>query len=332
MEAALYGPYGFYTTSAPGGHFRTSANASDLFADAVLCVLERTDDALGRPDPLHLVDVGAGRGELLCRLSTTAPRSLRQRLRLRAVERSARPADLPSMIEWTDQLPPPRSVTGMLIATEWLDNIPLDIAEVDDAGTARYVLVDTASGAQTLGAPIGRPDDEWVARWHGDQPWSAGVRFELGGPRDAAWAGAVATLDRGLALTVDYGHTRDNRPRYGTLAAFRGGREVPPIPDGSCDLTAHVAMDAVRHAGERIAGTAARLATQRASLTGLGLESTRPSPALARSDPSGYVRALAAATDAADLLSLDGLGGHCWLWQPIGSAIALGWDTEGHAA
>jgi hypothetical protein len=84
--AAAYGPGGFYARGeAPADHFRTSVHASPLFAEAVGTLLDRVDAALGRPDPLDLVDVGAGRGELL---AAVAPRTGRTgaRLRLLAVE------------------------------------------------------------------------------------------------------------------------------------------------------------------------------------------------------------------------------------------------------
>ncbi|NEC19081.1 hypothetical protein G3I50_12545, partial [Streptomyces parvus] len=71
-----------------------------------------------------------------------------------------------------------------------------------------------------------------------------GERAEIGRPRDAAWTGAVGCLTAGLAVAVDYAHGRGTRPPFGTLTGFRGGREVRPVPDGSRDLTAHVALDA----------------------------------------------------------------------------------------
>ena len=61
---ALYGPDGFFLRSVPADHFRTNV-AVPLFAEAVRRLADRVDAALGHPDPFDLVDVGAGRGELL---------------------------------------------------------------------------------------------------------------------------------------------------------------------------------------------------------------------------------------------------------------------------
>jgi SAM-dependent MidA family methyltransferase len=144
---------------------------------------------------------------------------------------------------------------------------------------------------------------------------------ELGGPRDAAWASAVGTVTAGLAVTVDYGHLADRRPPLGTLTGFRAGRSVEAVPDGSCDLTAHVAIDAVCAAGERTAGRAAVLLKQAEALRALGAGGARPPLALASSDPAGYVRALAAASEATELTDPAGLGGHFWLLQPVGIGL-----------
>jgi SAM-dependent MidA family methyltransferase len=318
MASALYGADGFYTRPGPGpaAHFRTSAHASPLFAEAVLRLLERVDEALGRPDPVDVVDVGAGRGELLSALCAAAPPPLAARLRATAVEMSAEHGRTTA----------PAGVTGLLVATEWLDNVPVEVAEVDGGGVVRYVLVDPATGEEVLGEPVSGPDADWLARWW---PLSVpGTRAELGRPRDEAWAGAVGTVARGAALAVDYGHLGSARPPLGTLTAFRNGREVPPVPDGSCDLTAHVAFDALADAHRSwtpvalIGATNVQdrevLTTQRDALRALGLDGARPPLALARRDPAGYLRRLAAASSVAELTEPAGLGGHYWLLQPVG--------------
>ena len=66
MQHALYGHGGFYhRPEGPRGHFRTSVHASSSFAGAVARLLVEVDGALGHPARVDLVDVGAGRGELL---------------------------------------------------------------------------------------------------------------------------------------------------------------------------------------------------------------------------------------------------------------------------
>jgi SAM-dependent MidA family methyltransferase len=301
MEQALYGPGGFYVAGAgPARHFRTSIHASPLFAGALAELLLRVDRALGEPARLDVVDVGAGRGELLVALSRAVPDAVAARLRMTAVEVSARPTGLPDPIDWRHA--PPAPVTGLLLATEWLDNVPLDLAALDATGVPRYVNVDSS-----LGDPLSDADAAWLDRWW---PLTPGAVAEIGVPRDEAWRNVVSTVERGLALTVDYGHGRVDRPLLGTLTGYRGGRQVPPVPDGDSDLTAHVAFDA-------LATPTSTLLTQREALHRLGVSGARPPLALAAGDPAGYVRALAAAGAAAELTDPAGLGGHLWLLQPV---------------
>lgn len=224
-------------------------------------------------------------------------------MRAYAVERAERPQGLDPRIRWVAE--PPGGTTGLLFANEWLDNVPLDVVE-----DGRYVLV-APDGTETPGGPLDAADRAWLERWWPGAAADGEGRAEIGRTRDEAWAAAVATLERGLAVAVDYAHTRAARPPFGTLTGFREGREVPPVPDGGCDVTAHVALDAC-------AGPGAALLTQREALTALGVPCGRPPLALASTDPAAYVRALSAAGEAAELTARGGLGDFGWLVQPVG--------------
>jgi SAM-dependent MidA family methyltransferase len=309
MASALYGPDGFFVRAddGPAGHFRTSVHASPLFAGALLRLVARVDAALGRPKVFDLVDVGAGRGELLTTLHALLPDDLAERVRLVGVELAPRPVGLDPAIDWRREVP--GDLVGLLVATEWLDNVPLDVADLDDAGRLRRVLVDLATGDESLGGPVDAADRFWLSRW-----WPQPGRVEIGWPRDTAWADAVSRLRRGCALAVDYGHRRDERPAAGTLTGYRGGRQVRPVPDGSCDVTAHVAVDAMASA----AGIPYEIVSQRVALKALGIDGARPPLELARKDPGEYVRALSAAGAAAELIEPAGLGGHWWLLHTAG--------------
>ncbi|WP_030236102.1 MULTISPECIES: SAM-dependent methyltransferase [unclassified Streptomyces] len=305
---ALYGPGGFYhRAEGPAGHFRTSVHASGLFAGAVARLLCRVDEALGRPAVLDFVDMAAGRGELAAGVLDALPADVAARTRVWAVEVAERPESLDHRIEWTAA--PPRGTSGLLFANEWLDNVPVEVAEVDSAGVTRLVLV-REDGTERLGEPVGGAAARWLERWW-PLPGEEGLRAEIGLPRDEAWAAAVATLDRGLAVAVDYAHTVGTRPPFGTLTGFREGRETAAVPDGSCDITAHVALDACALPG-------GRLLPQHEALHALGVTGARPPLALASTDPTAYVRALASAGEATELTARGGLGDFCWLVQPVG--------------
>jgi SAM-dependent MidA family methyltransferase len=305
IEDALYGPGGFYLANRPAEHFRTSVHTgSGRFAEAIAALLDRVDTALNRPDPIDFVDVGAGGGELLTAVSERLEAPLARRLRLTAVEVRPRPPEIPSSVAWAARIP---TLTGLLLANEWLDNVPVDVVERDERGADRLVLVDQG-GNETLGAAVTGTDAAWLARW-----WrlrEPGERAEVGTPREAAWAAAVARVRRGLAVAVDYGHLKTDRPPGGTLTGYRDGRQVPPIADGSCDLTAHVAMDAVADPG-------GELHRQRDVLRALGVTGARPPREQASSDPLGYLHALAAAGTGTELTDPAGLGGFWWLFNRV---------------
>ncbi|KRC64978.1 hypothetical protein ASE12_09520 [Aeromicrobium sp. Root236] len=285
-ERALYAEGGFFRTSKPAEHFRTNVHVP-AFAGAIAELVRRTGART-------VVDLAAGSGELL-----TALRPLVDDVELVGVELATRPDDLHASIDWLPVLPD--EVDGLLIANEWLDNVPCDVVELGDDGVVREVLVDTATGEETLGDAY---DSAWLREW-----WplaEPGDRAEVGETRDAAWADAVSRVS-GMAIAIDYGHTRDDRPPFGSLRSYADGREVDVVPDGSRDVTAHVAVDSA-------ASTAgATLFRQRDALAHLGLDASRPPLDLAHADPGAYVRALSAAGETGELTAVGGLGDFWWL-------------------
>ena len=319
---ALYGDDGFYRSHAPAEHFHTSAQgipgAGAVLAEAVV--------RLCRRHGLHeVVDVGAGRGELLAEVHRLAPD-----LRLHGVDVVGRPSGLP-VDRWTrspggGSLPADlRDLrSALVLAHEWLDVVPCPVLARDDAGVWRELAVH-ADGTEVLGPVASPPDLAWARRWLGRQVH----RAEVGRPRDRAAADLVSRVDQGLVLLVDYGHTRADRPPGGTLTGYRDGRQVDPVPDGCCDLTAHVAWDSVvDHLGPAATST-----SQRAALLGLleddgaaadGAAGTGgallpPVPhALARADPAAYLARLARRAALGALTAPGGLGDFGWVLVPVG--------------
>ena len=75
------------------------------------------------------------------------------------------------------------------------------------------------------------------------------------------------------------------------------------MPDGSCDVTAHVAVDSLDADG---------VSTQRGALQALGVWGRAPDHALARTDPQRYLALLARAGAEGQLLHPDGFGAFRW--------------------
>ncbi|HVU74688.1 MAG TPA: SAM-dependent methyltransferase [Mycobacteriales bacterium] len=224
-RAALYGDGGFYVRGRGAGpDFRTPATADPVgLAQSLLT---------HSPSPPAVIDVGAGRGQLLAAFAGLLPISVP----LLGVDVGPRPDGLPARVGWTDELP--AALDGLVVAVELLDVVPCDVV-VD----RRVVLVD-GEGAESPGPPPAAADAAWLDAWW--PSWRDGDRAEVGRPRDELWADVAHRLRPGAtAVMVDYGHLRAARPDGGTLTGFRDGRQVVPVPDGSMDLTAHVALDSV---------------------------------------------------------------------------------------
>ncbi len=302
---ALYGPDGFYRSHAPADHFRTASHAGAEVLGTALARLARVAGCVA------VVEVGAGRGELLGALHHADPG-----LALVGVDLVPRPTGLPGPVGWTEQPPSPDGPT-LLVAWELLDVVPCPVLEADADGVLREVHVD-GDGREHDGGPASEDDLAWVRRWW-PGPHHAGDRIEVGAVRDRFWADLVHRVvgRRGLALAVDYDHDPTSRPPAGSLAAYRAGRLVPPVPDGRHDLTAHVALDAVA-----AATPVSRVLRQHQALALLGVGAPRPDPADAVTDPARYLRALRHASQLHELTDPAGLGGFGWLLHARGPAAA----------
>jgi SAM-dependent MidA family methyltransferase len=298
-QEALYGPGGFYRQpEGPAGHFRTASHAAGEDLAACLARLAAQHGCTA------IVDVGAGRGELLSALAGLdcgPDAGTGAGLRLHGVDVVPRPAGLPGGIAWSaglSALPAPALSGALVVAWELLDVVPCTVLEVDDDGRLREVLIEAATGRERLGGPATGPDLDWCNAWWPQDCAEEGDRVEVGSTRDALWSSLLATaFDAGAraALAVDYGHRRAGRPPLGSLTGFQRGRAVPPRPDGSMDVTAHVSIDSAAACGQAAlgpGGTTPHLTTQAEALRELG-------------------------SRAPELLDPGSLGGFDWLLQLV---------------
>ncbi len=282
-----------HTGERPAQHFRTSVHAGTVLAEAFLVVLDRIDRALERPAGLDLVDLGAGGGELLSTMVELAPPSVRRRLRPVAVD--LRPAPSGWALPWTAELP--ERVGGLVIAHEWLDALPCPVVRHDGQAVRRVQV--SLDGSERLGPAIGGAEAAWLRRWWPPHP---GERAEVGLCRDRAWRNVVERVSVGAAVAVDYGHALGERPGAGTLSGYRDGRQVRPVPDGSCDLTAHVSLDSVA-----------------AVAAGVWISQADALQALVRAaPPSGsWLDRTIWAGQVAELTDPAGFGGFGWVLHPV---------------
>lgn len=313
---ALYGRRGFYRRpEGPAGHFATAVHGAT--GRQLAAALWALADRLGLAG---IVDVGAGRGELVRQLS-----QLRPRAPVVGVDVVAAPPDLRRPGQWVvapgGAVLPERERLGQLrnrlvVAHEWLDVVPCPVVQTDAAGTVRRVRVEPDSGRQHRAEPVGEADGEWLRRW-----WplgGPGRTAEVGRSRDAAWAELVSRVAVGAVLAIDYGHRREQRPATGTLAGYRDGQRVAPVPDGRCDLTAHVAVDSLAHDA---------LLRQRDAVRQL-LTSPRAERAIAAADPQRYLADLTGQAGFADLVAPGGFGDYWWVLACVQTDVPREWTRS----
>jgi hypothetical protein len=303
--AAAYSPTGFWSTQQPGDHFSTAVGAGPLVAQAVA--------ALAAGSAGVVVDVGAGDARLLGHLVELLPG-----VALVGVDRRPRPERLDPRVgwfrdhwdvgreRWTAGGPDAWSSADapLHVAHEWLDDLPVPVV-ARRSGAWHEVEVD-GTGHERPGVAVDGEDRAWLARWWDDGAPGDGARAEVGRGRDAAWSVLVhsATARGGRALAVDYGHLIDRRPVDGSLLAYGRGRQREPVPDGSVNLTAAVAVDALARAGED-AGAETLLLERQAEVLG---RLAGPAPA----DPLG---ALVRRSEHAALTAPARWGDLWWLLQ-----------------
>lgn len=278
MELALYDPEAGYYAGGPGGasgpgrqgDFLTAPEGHPIFGWSLARHLEAVWGAVGRPARFVVREHGAGSGALAAGILDGLRRSRSPLLeaiayqavdiapaRLDALAARLAEHDLERHLQPPDEAPAP----GAIVANELLDALPVHRVEggADGGLRERYVA---------LASPAGSPDGPAPFTTVLDAPSTPGLAARLQTeeislePGQAAevclaldgWvAHAVAPLERGELLLIDYGYPARELytpARGSTLRAYHRHRvhADPLVAIGRQDLTAHVDLDAVERA------------------------------------------------------------------------------------
>jgi len=272
MELCLYAPgLGYYsagkTKFGAAGDFVTAPELGDLFARVIAGTLAPALRELG--DRADLLELGGGSG----RFAAAALRELAKhdalphrylllepsadlRDRQRAHIETALTPDLAARVAWIDR-PPQDAWRGVLFANEVLDALPTTRFTLKDGEVFEECVI-VRDGAF---AREDRPADTLVSaavrhiERYLDAPFADGYRSELL-PQLPYWIPAViGSLERGVALFVDYGYPRSEfylpERSDGTLVCHyrhRGHGDPFRLP-GLQDITAFVDFTALAEAG-----------------------------------------------------------------------------------
>ncbi|NNC93129.1 MAG: hypothetical protein HKN80_11640, partial [Acidimicrobiia bacterium] len=143
----------------------------------------------------------------------------------------------------------PDHLTGVIIANELIDNLPVAIAvRTEDGWKERWVGAD-GDELVLVDAPARAEVVEWCDRFAGPCPLDGYVEVQLAA---ADWLETTITkLDRGALVLIDYGDTAENlepRRTEGTLRTYRAHHLGPhPLDEpGETDITVDVNFTALQ--------------------------------------------------------------------------------------
>ncbi len=286
MELALYHEgYGYYMTQAVEqdhssrerigwqGDFFTAPELSPILAKTLVRQVLEIDAQLGYPCPFTFIEMGCGNGsfaaEFLQYCQEVAPDVL-ARLRYVLVERSVHLQSVQasqireavgsgreSQTCWVSSVEElaGESVVGVMFSNELVDAFPVHRIRCDQ-DHLQEVLVDYEDGqfVERLGPMSSSRIEKYVSH-HGVR-LREGQTSELHIAAEQWMIHVARVLERGIVITVDYGHTGSDyyasERNNGTfLCYFRHAISTNPFERiGEQDMTAHVNFSALATTGE----------------------------------------------------------------------------------
>jgi NADH dehydrogenase [ubiquinone] 1 alpha subcomplex assembly factor 7 len=265
MELALYGPGGYYERPpvGPHGDFVTAPHVHPVFGRLLARALLDCREALGRPEPFRITEVGAGDGTLARQVIEAlgdVP------LAYTAVDRSTGALEALSRLEGLASATVPPRGAHLLLANELLDNLPFRRVRMAQVGPVEVRV------GESDGHLVERlvPADDELRRAIGNLP---------AGEETVVPEGALAFVDglpgwmdiAGYVLVIDYGG-------LGTPGGITHGYrshtvvEDPLDAPGETDITAGVDLAMIASRAEAIGLHAFPSVTQREALSALGFD------------------------------------------------------------
>jgi SAM-dependent MidA family methyltransferase len=271
MATCLYDPqYGYYGHRSPFGavgDFVTAPEISQMFGELVGLWAAEAWQAIGRPDPVALIELGPGRGTMMAdalRAARAAPdfraaarvHLIETSLDLQARQRATLSAvdDVP--LRWHATIDDVPGTASIVVANEFFDALPIRQAERRSTGWHERIVAVDANGALTLTIAHDRLPNL------GPKLPLVAARARIGEifewrPANFAIEIARRAAAGGAALIIDYGHVKS--ATGDTFQAVRCHRHANPLASpGLTDLTAHVDFEALgkaaQEAGARVHG------------------------------------------------------------------------------
>ena len=284
MAICLFDPVdGYYTTREPfgaAGDFTTAPEISQIFGELIGVWVLSAWQAIGRPLPVTLAEIGPGRGTLMKDMLRTLDRlepAFAQGATIAMVETSPHLTEVQrtTLGDWAERVVWHQTIAGLpdrpivIVGNELFDAIPIhQYVKVAGRWLERAVGLDE-DGQLRFAAAAGAPDSALLPADAAMAPDGATVELA---PARAALMDAIAAriaANGGAGLFIDYGHLQS--AVGDTLQAVKAHlyEDVLASP-GEADITAHVDFAALA-ASTAAHGLEAYLTTQGAFLLGMGI-------------------------------------------------------------
>lgn len=271
MEMALYTPgLGYYSAGlqkfGSGGDFITSPQLGNLFANCLAKQIEQIAPAF---EEYTIIEAGAGTGILAADLlkalnNDSAPVRyliLERSAHLRQVQKETLQQLVPEWIdriEWLDK-PPDDPWQGIFLANEVLDALTVERFCVADTEIMQLKIAASDNGFEWLMAECPAPLRDRVNHVLDtlQAPLPDGYRSEININLPAWLKVVTASMQKGVALLIDYGYTREQyyspQRSDGTLICHYQQRAHgdPFSWPGLTDLSASVDFTAVAEAADQ---------------------------------------------------------------------------------
>lgn len=258
MHVCLMDPAQGYYTNQPviggKGDFVTAPEVSQMFGELLGIWAIRTWEALGKPDPFSLVELGPGKGTMMRDIlrATAINHDFSNAADIFLVESSDRLKQVQQKClekhggaRWMQSLDELPNMPAIILANEFLDVLPFSqYARVRDKWHERMIGIGEDGSLQwTVGMGLLDPD----SLPEGGEKEPEGSIVEISTAREAVIQQVCEPLDQhgGAALFIDYGHAESG---FGdTFQAMKAHEYVDPLAEpGQADLTSHVDFGALR--------------------------------------------------------------------------------------
>lgn len=328
MEAALYHPaLGYY--NAPEfnlgkmGDFTTAPEISPLFAG---CLARQCEQVLKHLQTGDLLELGAGTGRLACQLLLALEKLnclpahyyiYEVSVKLREKQKQFLQINCPQFLDrfiWLDTLP--QDFTGVIVANEVLDALPVHCFEVTPAGILER-CVDIVDGQ--LSFTLLPPTTNELAARAASLGLAPGYASEINLNAISYTEQLSDCLRRGLILLLDYGYGQQEyyhpERQKGTLTCFyqHHHHDHPFYYPGLQDITAHVDFTSIIDKAADAGCTLEGFTSQAAFLLSCGLMTLASEAEKGLSDAELFelhqaIKLLTMPTEMGDVIKVMGLG------------------------